>query len=696
MKIRFILLIILVVLTLAGVIAWRLTAVRAAWPAARTGSPVPARPKPDDPPFAAQPFAPTFEARRATYLQWAAGKPTSAELGGIFTDILKLAYDPAATLSEPALKDALDFVNGRNDTADFTVAGLVRLLYLYGDRLTASQRGGIESALVNFKYWLDEPSPTPMELWTENHQILAHSAEYLAGQRFPDTTFSNDGKTGREHMALARGRILRWIDWRSRTGMAEWDAVIYYRMDIAALLNLADFAQDEEVARRAAMMVDLLLMDMAADSFHGQYVSSHGRATADSIKSAAGQSIGTLQALAWGLGRFGSTSEMATVALATSTRYRVPPVIEAVAQDVPAEVTNFERHSIPVTDEAAARYGLRFDAIEDVPIWWGMEAFTHPKTVGLTVRTADTWGLWHYADFRDLEAIGKPMAKLGLLSAATRLFDPDANGTLMSEVNKITFRTPDYALASSQDYRKGEKGYQQSIWRAALSPYAVVFVTNPDSQREDDRHRPSYWSSDGRLPRTGQVRNILVALYDLPDHAGLPPFEARHFLFTHAYFPRWAFDEVVEQPVAGGGGWIFGRKGDGYIALYSAQPYLWQTEGPDAGQEVIALGGRAVWLIQMGRRAVDGSFEQFVKSVTSASLTVHGLAVEYRAPGLGQVTFDWSGPLRLDGKEIALRDYPRFNNPYTRAAAFGTGQYTFEFAGKRLTLDFPAAVRRVE
>jgi len=192
------------------------------------------------------------------------------------------------------------------------------------------------------------------------------------------------------------------------------------------------------------------------------------------------------------------------------------------------------------------------------------------------------------------------------------------------------------------------------------------------------------------------VRNILVALYDLPDHAGLPPFEARHFLFTHAYFPRWAFDEVVEQPVAGGGGWIFGRKGDGYIALYSAQPYLWQTEGPDAGQEVIALGGRAVWLIQMGRRAVDGSFEQFVKSVTSASLTVHGLAVEYRAPGLGQVTFDWSGPLRLDGKEIALRDYPRFNNPYTRAAAFGTGQYTFEFAGKRLTLDFPAAVRRVE
>lgn len=686
----------LVLLAVGAVIAWRATAVRPAWPPARTGTPVPARPQPDDPPFHRQPFAATFDERRAAYLAWAAARPTPADRGGIFTDILKLAHDPRATLSEAALKDALDFVNARNDTADFTMAGLIRLLYLFGDRMTPEQRSGIESALLNFKYWLDEPSPTPMELWTENHQILSHSAEYLAGQLFPDKTFTNDGRSGRQHLTIARDRILRWIDWHARTGMAEWDAVIYYRMDIAALLNLADFAVDEEVAKRAAMMVDLLLFDMVSDSYYGQYVSSHGRATAESIKSQAGQSIGTLQALAWGLGRFSSASEMASVALATSPRYRVPPLIEAIARDVPAEITNLERHSIPVTDEAARRYGLRFDAIEDVPIWWGMEAFTHPKTVALTVRTADAWNLWHYHDFRDLQAIGKPLARLGLLSIATQLFDPDPNGTWLLEVNKITFRTPDYVLASAQDYRKGEKGYQQHIWRAALDPYAVVFVNNPDSLREDDRHRPSYWASDGRLPRTAQVRNVLIALYDLPEHAGLPPFEARHYLFTHAYFPRWAFDEVREVASPRGGGWILGRKGDGYLALYAGQPYRWQTEGPDAGQEIIALGRRAVWLVQLGRRAVDGPFEAFVEAVTSAPLTVRGLAVTYRAPGVGEVTFDWHGPLRVDGQEVSLRNYPRFGNPYTRSAEFGTAVYRFEFAGRRLELDFPAGVRRIE
>jgi hypothetical protein len=687
----------ILIVAVGALVVDAVTAVRPRWPEAREGAPIPQRPDPDDSPFHQTPLAPTYEERQALFLAYVAEQETPESRGGIWTDIAKLAYDDATPISEAALRSAVDFVNAREDTADFVMAGLMRLYHQHADSgaLTAEQVRAIEEAVLNFKYWLDEPSPTYMELWTENHQILAHSAEYLAGQLFPDRVFSNNGQTGRWHMEAARQRLLRWIDWHARTGMAEWDSVTYYRMDLAALMNLVDFAEDEEVSRRAAMMVDLLLFDIAVDSFYGQYGTSHGRATASGVKSAANDGVVTVQALVWGLGRFQSSDDMGAISLATSERYQIPPVIEAVGLDMPEAYTNRERHSIPVTEEAAAQYGLRFDNLDDIGIWWGMGAFTHPKVIDLTIRTADEWDLWHYPDFRPLKDLAGALQSLGLLSEATALLDPDPNGTLTSEVNKITYRTPDTMLSSAQDYRKGEKGYQQHIWQATLGPYAVVFVTNPDSLREDDKHRPSYWASQGRLPRTAQYQNLLIALYDIDRHPSPSILEARHYAFTHAYFPQWAFDEVREARNSDGGGWILGRKGDGYVALYSHQPYEWQTEGPDAGQEVIALGRRDVWLCQLGRRAVDGSFEDFVAAVTGAELEVRGLEITYQAPGIGEVTFDWDGPLRVDGREIPLGGYARWDNPYTQAE-FGTGQFVIEHSGRRLELDFERGTREMD
>ena len=378
-----------------------------------------------------------------------------------------------------------------------------------------------------------------------------------------------------------------------------------------------------------------------------------------------------------------------------SRRYELPPVIEAIGQDVPELFTNYERQSIPVTDEAAVTYGLSFENFDDVPIWWGMGAFTHPKIIDLTIDTAREWDLWHYPDFRDLKDLAGILENLNLLSPATVWLDPDPNGTIMDQVNKITYRTPDYMLSNAQDYRPGEKGYQQHIWQATLDPYAVVFVTNPDSMREDDRHRPSYWSSQGRLPRNAQIDNVLISLYDIDRHKSPSILEARHYAFTHAYIPRWAFDEVVEVPAEGGGGWIFGRAGDGYVALYSHEPYAWQTEGPDADQEVIALGRRNVWICQLGREAVDGSFEAFVDAVSTAALRIRGLGVSYDAPGLGLLEFAWEGPLTLDGDEIPLHDYPRWGNPYAHIE-FGETRFEIVLGEDRLLLDFETGDRLID
>jgi hypothetical protein len=691
---KIILLIGVIVIVIVGVVLFDYSfAVKPEWPPVREGEPIPARPLPADPVFRRSPLALSFEGRRAAFLEWIYQQETPEGRAGVWTDIAKLEFNPDHQISPTALQESLDFVNAHNDTADFHMAGLLRLYYKYAgsNALTPQQVSALEETFKNHKYWLDEPNPTPMELWTENHQILTYSSEYLAGQLFPEAIFSNNQETGEWHRQIASQRINRWIDWRARTGMAEWDAVIYYRMDLAALLNLVDFAQDEQISTKAAMMVDYLLFDIITDSYYGLYNSAHGRATAASIKSQAGQSIQTLIALVWGLSRFQSADEMASISLATSPRYQLPGVIEAIGSDNPQEYTNLERQSIPVTDEAAAEYGLSFEAIDDIDIWWGMGAFTHPKVIDLTVATANEWDLWHYPDFRPLKDVAMILDQLNMLGLASKLLKPDTNGTVTDEVNKITYRTPDYILSSAQDYRKGDKGYQQHIWQAALDPYAVVFVTNPDSLKEDDGDRPSYWSSQGRLPRTGQVRNVLIALYDIDRYPSPSIFEARHYAFTHAYFPIWAFDEVV---VANGdqGGWIFGRKGQGYIALYSHQRFDRQTQGPDADQEYIALGRHNVWIVQMGREVEDGPFEDFVFSITAAPLRISGLDVEFESPGNGLITFGWDQPLILEGEPITLRDYPRWDNPYTQSE-FGQANYLIEYQNKKLQLDFENALR---
>ena len=52
---------------------------------------------------------------------------------------------------------------------------------------------------------------------------------------------------------------------------------------------------------------------------------------------------------------------------------------------------------------------------------------------------------------------------------------------------------------------------------------------------------------------------------------------------SHAWLPRDQFDAVVERE-----GWVFARKGDGYLALRSQQPYRWQdAPGEDQGREII-------------------------------------------------------------------------------------------------------------
>jgi hypothetical protein len=100
-----------------------------------------------------------------------------------------------------------------------------------------------------------------MWFWSENHVLCFHTAQLVAGRLFPDATFPNSGKTGRQHAAQAAARLDRWFASILEHGLCEWNSAAYYPIDLLGLLTLHDMAP--EFRDRAAAVMDRIFV-MAA------------------------------------------------------------------------------------------------------------------------------------------------------------------------------------------------------------------------------------------------------------------------------------------------------------------------------------------------------------------------------------------------------------------------------------------------
>lgn len=229
----------------------------------------------------------------------------------------------------------------------------------------------------------------------------------------------------------------------------------------------------------------------------------------------------------------------------------------------------------------------------------------------------------------------------------------DATDEEAWEVNKVTYKTPDYMLCSASDYRPGAAGSQEHIWQATFDADAVVFVTHPVCVSEGEAHRPGFWLGNGALPRVAQWRDLLIAVHKLPDDDWLG--------FTHAYFPVSAFDEYVLRE-----GWAFARKGDGYLALTAAQGLTLVTRGDSAYRELRSSGKHNVWVCQMGRARVDGSFTEFQEGMLARTPAFGDLTARCTTRRGEAATFGWEGPLLVDGRAQALGGFPHYDSPYCR------------------------------
>ncbi len=211
------------------------------------------------------------------------------------------------------------------------------------------------------------------------------------------------------------------------------------------------------------------------------------------------------------------------------------------------------------------------------------------------------------------------------------------------------------------------------IWGANLGGRAVVYTNHPGSQDFEDR--PNQIAGSWILPRAAQHENVLFCIYRIPA-------DYIRMLETHAYFPQHEFDEVIEQ-----WGWVFGKKGNAYISLRSLLPAHWKVPDPALYKTVYkdewepyaknskpyfyhANGHANVWVTEMGSQAQNGSFQSFIKQFETADLSGDTFQIAYQSPSLGTMTFGWNSSLTVNGYEIQINDYDRYDNPYMKEAFY--------------------------
>ena len=597
------------------------------------------------------------------------------------------------------IEKSLNMITSHVDCADFVLPVFLSFLSLYTSSsfLTNENRRDYKKAVLNFKYAMDDPNEDRHGVcyFTENHQALYAACEYIAGQMYPDELFVNNNQKGSWHCERGKQRLFQWIDWRAKFGYSEWLSNGYYAEDLLALVLVWGLAKDEVLKKKAGLLIELTLFDIAINSFNGTMGATNGRAYAAPTIRPELQNTSAICKMYWGQGSYEAVS-LGGIALAVFG-YECSKAVKYAALDKHGYV-NRERMSVNVED--SKNYGLDPADYNNIMFYWGQQTFLHRDVIqnsmkfcppGIGMRPSIDA---HNEKYQILEKAGfKPGAfDPALPNSLTEgsLYDPDMACCALTQVDIYTYKTPHYILSNAQDFRKAKVGYQQHIWQASMGGKTLIFTNSPGSNEYNDR--PNKFAGNRFMPRSVQHKNVLLCLYKIPT-------ESAHFFFTHLYFPRDEFDQVSEE-----NGWIFGKRGDAFAAVFSSVPGKWQTPDPNFYRAIYGPGKEdrfksakpyeylvpkhaVVYICEMGDRDTHGSFKEFKLKFNADLFSGDVSAFNYLSPSLGKMSFGWKEPLTVNEIDIEFKNYKRYDNPFCETQ-FGEKTYKINTGEENITLDF--------
>lgn len=545
-----------------------------------------------------------------------------------------------------------DDVNARGELADHRLLLLLKTWFECRDQLDVDQRERVQRAIIRFRYDVDHPGDETMCTWTESHQITFAVCGMLAGQEFPEHSFTDDARTGRQLMNDSRSRIMVWLNDRFRYGFSEWLSITYYAIDVAALTLLIDFVHDHELVVRASMVLDLLLADMALHRFDGHFAAASARAgTAVRMHPEHSQGQEIIDA-AYGAMMQAPNLERLSAIFLCRRRYQVPLALREIAANAsPMRVLCSQGLDIDeVPDALAADPEFPRTSPEDLArFWWSMGAFTNPEVVSTTRqvrKSAKKSANQFLASVTQLDAVPAPMR-----SPLLRALRPVTDGMALQRGNVQTFRTPAYLLSSAQSYHPGGFGDQQNLWQASLPGGISVFGNHPTHQASRLRDHVDFhsgWVGNGVNPDIAQRDNLLLVQYDLSSRRGHR--EGRRKMYTHIYFPFVDFDVTRVGP-----NWVAGCREGSYIGIVATSTLDLASEF-----EVVQRGTRTGYAVVLGDDREFRSINTFVDELKQYRVSLSGDRLAVRSP-YGKAQLVWRDSMRVGNMEVN-HDYARYKS----------------------------------
>lgn len=581
---------------------------------------------------------------------------------------------------ESHLGEMIAFVDARHDCADFRVASLLKVRLVAYDRLSEPMRAELDRCLLGFKYWLDEPGHDSMCTWSENHQALFAVCEYLAGQTYADEVFPNSFLRGADHRAKAEVRLRRWLEHRFRFGFTEWLSNTYYEEDVAALALLVEHATDADLAQRGAMVLDLLLLDMAMHRFEGRFVASAGRAYEEQKKDPARADVNDILAHAFGE----PTDERAyhlerlSSLFVLAERYRVPEALREIAAATGTQRIKVS-HGLDL-HEVKGHFADPMDVETTGMFFWLMEAFTTPESIDVTMKAFSQYDLAQNRFLSPLAPFAK-LRKTRALPLLVRALNPATQGVAIQRANVQTYRTDHYLLSSAQRYHPGGFGDQQHIWQASLPGGINVFATHPGAPMFDETARsfsPSWWVGNGINPDVAQDDNVLLALYDTRARRGYLERGRQQLAHLHFPFARFAETRLGETFVAG-------RAGDAFIGVRSTG----RLEMTDDA-ELVQRGPVTGYGVVLADRSEFNSLHAFVDQLKQLPLRYDKGILRFTTPD-AHYALSQHGAFTIDAQQVSV-DYPRFATPWVQAER-DPRRLEITGSGHRLVLDWEQGLR---
>lgn len=220
-----------------------------------------------------------------------------------YSMLINLLRNTPLDNTDDIIRGHLDWIVNKKDCSDFRMIIVAYAYARFKHLLSETIADEMKSAMLGYRYWCDEPGNDVMWFFSENHAILFHVSQYIAGTSLPDEVFTVSKMTGKQAAAKAEGLLNEWFDMFFNEFVSEWNSSTYVPVDVTALAYLYDFTPKTcGLHIKAKKALDMLAFSFAVYEHDGVIQSTFGRTYEKELKGCYSSGMPSLLYLLYGTG----------------------------------------------------------------------------------------------------------------------------------------------------------------------------------------------------------------------------------------------------------------------------------------------------------------------------------------------------------------------------------------------------------